>query len=105
MSAPITLTAAGPPDDRLMIPTPPKPRIPPGTRVRVIQRVRVGHARGRPRSTASSRAKALRPVGGMEMGGKAIYCHQPTLRLRRDDGEVTVVALDEDTEVETVAGA
>jgi hypothetical protein len=40
----------------------------------------------------------------MEMGGKSIYCHQPTLRLRRDDGEITVVALDEQTEVEVVDG-
>jgi len=49
--------------------------------------------------------EGLRPVGGMEMGGKSLYSHQPPLRLRRDDGEVTVVALDEDSRVETVAGA
>jgi hypothetical protein len=38
----------------------------------------------------------------MEMGGKASYCLQPTIRLRHDDGEVTVVAVDDDTEVQTV---
>jgi len=40
----------------------------------------------------------------MEMGGKSVYCHQPTLRLRRDDGEITEVALDEDTEVVALDG-
>ena len=49
--------------------------------------------------------EGYRPVGGVEMGGKASYCQQPTIRLRRDDGEVTVVALDDDTLVETVAAA
>jgi hypothetical protein len=44
-----------------------------------------------------------RPVGGIEMGGKASYCQQPTLRLRRDDGEIIEVAVDEETKVETVA--
>ncbi len=39
------------------------------------------------------------------MGGKALYCHQPTLRLRRDDGEIIVVALDENTEVHPVDAA
>jgi hypothetical protein len=43
-----------------------------------------------------------RPVGGIEMGGKASYCQQPILRLRRDDGEIVEVALDEETKVETV---
>ncbi len=46
--------------------------------------------------------EGIRPVGGMEMGGKALYCHQPTLRLRKDDGEITVVTLDENTEVHEV---
>jgi hypothetical protein len=36
------------------------------------------------------------------MGGKAAYCQQPTLKLRRDDGEITEVALDEQSVVETV---
>jgi hypothetical protein len=44
-----------------------------------------------------------RPVGGIEMGGKASYCQQPTVRLRRDDGEITEVALDEETKIETVS--
>ena len=35
------------------------------------------------------------------MGGKASYCQQGTLRLRRDDGEIIEVALDEETKVET----
>jgi hypothetical protein len=39
------------------------------------------------------------------MGGKARYCHQPTLRLRRDDGELTVVALDDNTEVHVISGS
>jgi hypothetical protein len=41
-----------------------------------------------------------RPVGGIEMGGKASYCQQGTLRLRRDDGEIIEIALDEGTKVE-----
>ncbi len=36
------------------------------------------------------------------MGGKASYCQQPTLRLRRDDGEITEVAVDAETQVEIV---
>ena len=36
------------------------------------------------------------------MGGKGIYCHQPTLRLRRDDGELLEVALDENTQVQAL---
>jgi hypothetical protein len=38
------------------------------------------------------------------MGGKASYCRQTTLRLQRDSGEITEVALDESTEVEVLAG-
>ena len=34
------------------------------------------------------------------MGGKAMYVRQPTLRLRKPDGEITVIALDENTEVQ-----
>ena len=37
------------------------------------------------------------------MGGKASFCQQPTLRLRREDGEVTVVALDDDSQVQTIS--
>jgi hypothetical protein len=36
------------------------------------------------------------------MGGKASYIQQPTLRLRRDDGEITEVAVDASTQVEVV---
>jgi hypothetical protein len=43
-----------------------------------------------------------RPVGGIEMGGRASYCHQPTLQLKRDDGELTLVTVDEETEVKTI---
>jgi hypothetical protein len=45
-----------------------------------------------------------RPVGGIEMGGKASYCQQGTLRLRRDNGEIVEVALDEETQVESLSG-
>src|SRR5690349_3987702 len=82
-----------------MIPTAPKPKYTPGTRVCVVQHVRVGHRQWTTEVTGTVELEGLRPVGGMEMGGKALYCHQPTLRLRKDSGEVTVVALDENTEV------
>jgi len=86
-----------------MIPTVNRePLVPPGTRVRVTQHVRVGHQRWRTVVIGTVEDSSLRPVGGMEMGGKALYCHQPTLRLRMDDGEVTVLALDANTEVETI---
>jgi len=88
-----------------MIPTPPKPRYASGTRLRVTQRVRVGDREWTTQVEGVVEKEGLRPVGGMEMGGKSVYCHQPTLRLRRDDGEVTVVAIDEDSRVETVTGA
>jgi hypothetical protein len=88
-----------------MIPTPPVPRYAPGTRLRVIQRVRVGHREWTTQVEGIVEKEGLRPVGGMEMGGKSIYCHQPTLRLRHNNGEVTVVALDEDSRVESVPGA
>jgi len=71
----------------------------------VVQRVRVGHRDWTTQVEGVLEKEGLRPVGGMEMGGKSVYCHQPTLRLRRDDGEVTVVALDEDSRVETLSGA
>ncbi len=38
------------------------------------------------------------------MGGKSAYCHQPTIRLRKADGEITVVAVDEGTIVEELPG-
>jgi hypothetical protein len=46
--------------------------------------------------------ESRRPVGGIEMGGKASYCHQRTLQLKRDDGELTLVTVDEETEVKTI---
>jgi len=86
-----------------MIPRPPDPRYSVGTRLRVTQYLRVGHREWTTQVEGVVEREGLRPVGGMEMGGKSLYCHQPTLRLRRDDGEVTVVAVDEDTRVETLA--
>jgi hypothetical protein len=85
-----------------MIPTPPPPRYQAGVRLRVTQHVRVGHRQWTTRTEGVVEADGYRPVGGIEMGGKASYCLQPTIRLRRDDGEVTVVAVDDDTLVETV---
>lgn len=80
-----------------MIPTPPKPKYEAGSRLRVTQKVRVGHREWLTQVEGIVEGEGYRPVGGMEMGGKASYCLQPTLRLRLDDGEVTVVAIDEDT--------
>jgi hypothetical protein len=82
-----------------MIPTPPKPRYAPGTRVRVSQYVRVGGERWVTEVEGVVQEEGFRPVGGIEMGGKAAVSLQPTLRLLRDDGEVTVVAVDEETRV------
>lgn len=87
-----------------MIPTsPPQPKYAPGTRLRVVQHVRVGHRRWRTEVIGRVEGEGLRPVGGMEMGGKAAYCQQPTLRLRRDDDEILVVTLDEHTEVHPIS--
>jgi hypothetical protein len=85
-----------------MIPTPPKPRFEPGTRVRAIQRVRVGHREWSTQVVGVVEREGVRPVGGMEMGGKALYCRQPTIRLRKEDGEITDVALDEWTKIEAI---
>ena len=85
-----------------MIPTPPKPKYAPGTRVRVTQHVRVGHLQWQTRVEGVVELESQRPVGGTEMGGKSTYILQPTLRLRKDDGEITVVALDEGSEVHAV---
>jgi hypothetical protein len=87
-----------------MIPTPPKPKYQPGTRLRIVQSVRVGDRAWRTEVVGTVEREALRPVGGMEMGGKSAYCHQPTIRLRKADGEVTVVAVDEGTAVEEIPG-
>ncbi len=70
------------------------------TRVRVTQFLRVGHRRWKTEVVGSVELESLRPVGGMEMGGKALYCHQPTLLLRQADGELIEVALDANTLVE-----
>jgi len=86
-----------------VFPSPPKPRFAPGTRVRVVQHVRVGNRRWSTEVTGVVEGEGLRPVGGMEMGGKGLFCHQPTLQLRREDGEVTVVAIDEYTKVHTLS--
>ncbi len=83
-----------------MIPTAPSPRYEPGTRVRVTQRVRVGHREWLTHVVGLVEHNSVRPVGGMEMGGKSSYCYQHTLRLRNEDGEVTVVTFDDDTLVE-----
>jgi hypothetical protein len=86
-----------------MIPSPPKPKYPPGTQVRVTQHVRVGHRRWLTRVMGVVLKEGRRPVGGIEMGGKASYCHQKTLQLQREDGELIEIAIDEDTQVETLA--
>jgi hypothetical protein len=85
-----------------MIPAAPKPRYSPGTRLRVTQYVRVGDRRWLTRVEGEVVREGRRPVGGIEMGGKASYCQQGTLQLKRDDGEITEVALDEETQVEEV---
>jgi hypothetical protein len=71
--------------------------------LRVTQRVRVGERQWTTQVEGVVDGEGLRPIGGIEMGGKSLYCHQPTLRLRKGDGEITVVALDEDSRVETIA--
>jgi hypothetical protein len=85
-----------------MIPAPPKPQYQPGTRVRVTQHIRVGHRLWLTQVEGVVVKEGRRPVGGIEMGGKASYCHQKTMQLERDDGEVTEIALDEETEVQTI---
>jgi hypothetical protein len=86
-----------------MIPVPAPPQYPLGTRLRVTQRVRVGHRRWITQVEGVVVYESRRPVGGIEMGGKASYCHQKTLRLKRDDGELTEIAVDQETRVETIA--
>lgn len=86
-----------------MIPTAPKPVYVPGTRVRVTQNVRVGHRRWKTQVEGVVEQEGRRPIGGIEMGGKAFYCLQPTLRLKRDDGEYTDVAIEDDTTVDVLS--
>jgi len=81
------------------------PKYIPGARVRVVQFVRVGHRRWKTMFEGIVEREGRRPVGGIEMGGKASALHQPTLRVRREGGEITVVALDENTEVEVLTPA
>jgi len=85
-----------------MIPPPPKPQYQPGARLRVTQHVRVGHRRWLTEVEGVVVSEGRRPVGGIEMGGKASYCQQKTLHLKRDDGELTEVALDEETQVQEI---
>lgn len=85
-----------------MIPSPPPPKYAPGTQVRVVQNVRVGLRCWRTQLVGVVESEGRRPIGGMEMGTRASYSNQPTLRLRRGDGEITVVALDENTTVEVL---
>lgn len=85
-----------------MIPTAAKSKYQPGTRIRVTQHVRVGHRRWLTQVEGVVEVEGRRPVGGTEMGGKASYVQQPTLRLRRDDGEITEVAVDASTQVEVI---
>jgi hypothetical protein len=62
----------------------------------------VGHRRWLTRIEGLVVGEHRRPVGGIEMGTKASYCHQKVLRLKRIGGEITEVALDESSEVETI---
>ncbi len=86
-----------------MIPTIPKSKYTPGTRVRITQHMRVGHRRWLTQVEGVIERSGRRPVGGIEMGGKASYCQQETIRLRLHDGEITEVTVDEETVIETVA--
>ncbi len=88
-----------------MAPRPAQPLIPPGSLVRIAQRVRVGDQAWTTFVTGTVEADGTRPVGGMEMGGKARFTQQPTVRLRLSDGEITVVAVDEGTRYEVLNSA
>lgn len=70
----------------------------------MTQHVRVGHRRWLTEVEGKVVSEGRRPVGGIEMGGKASYCQQKTLLLERDDGELTEVAVDEHTEIRAIAG-
>jgi len=76
-----------------------QPKYAPGTKVRVVQFARVGHRRWKTQVDGVVVSEGLRPVGGIEMGGKAAFCRQTTLMLKRGDGELTQVAVDENTEI------
>ena len=85
-----------------MIPSPPKPKYEPGTRLRVTQKVRVGHIKWQTQVEGVVELDGYRPIGGIEMGGKVTYCLQPTIRLRKPSGEITVVAIDDESVIETI---
>lgn len=91
-------------DSPTMIPIP-QPKFTPGTQVRVVQFVRVGHRRWKTHFEGVVEKEGVRPVGGIEMGGKAAAIRQDTVRIRKADGEITVVALDENTDIEVLAPA
>lgn len=82
-----------------MIPTPPPPRFALGTRLHVRQHVRVGHLVWTTDVAGEVVEERRRPIGGMEMGGKDAYIHQPTIHLRKPDGEITAVTIDDKSEV------
>jgi hypothetical protein len=83
-----------------MIPSRREPKYPIGKKVLVTQQVRVGGRSWTTRVGGVVEAEGRRPIGGMEMGVKSLVSHQPTIRLLRDDGEITVIAVDEHTVVE-----
>lgn len=85
-----------------MIPQAPQRKYAPGTRVRVVQHVRVGSQCWSTEIIGAVADEGQRPVGGIEMGAKSAAIAQETLSLRGDDGEITVVAIDEKTEVEAL---
>jgi hypothetical protein len=87
-----------------MIDTTPKLRYATGSRLRITQRLKVGDREWTTQVEGVLEHEGLRPIGGIAMGGKSVYCHQPALRLRKDDGSVTVVAIDENSRVETLSG-
>lgn len=85
-----------------MIPQTPQRKYAPGTQVRVVQHVRVGSQCWSTEIVGVVASEGRRPVGGIEMGTKAAAVAQETLGLRGPDGELTVVALDENTQVHIV---
>jgi hypothetical protein len=86
-----------------MFRTPPEPRFDRETRYRVTQYVRIGDRRWLTQVEGFIVQEDQRPVGGIEMGQKASYCRQSTIKLRGDDGDFTVIALDEHSQVEAVS--
>lgn len=82
-----------------------QPKFTPGAKVRVVQFVRVGHRRWKTQIEGVVEKEGVRPIGGIEMGGKASAIRQDTLQVRQADGEITVVAIDENTLVEVLTAA